>query len=169
LRDEGVRTADFFAGLAVEAWEHPVYAADPRWRTRDVLAHFVSAERAYLHYMRDSVAGGPGVPRDFDIDGFNAAQVRSLEGLAASELLAAFRAVRAETCAFVTSLRPDDLDRVGYHPWFGEESLRFLLKLIYRHPMLHLRDVRLAVQRGTPLPHGEGYASLASNENTGGP
>lgn len=168
LSDEGDKTAAFFGGLAPETWEAPVYSTGPGWHVRDVLAHFVSAERSYLHYMRETVAGGPGVPRDFDIDAFNAVQVRALSGQTPDQLLDAFRTVRRQTCDFVQTLGPFDLDRIGYHPWFGEESLRFLLKLIYRHPMLHVRDVRLAMETGGPVPDGEGYASFARDDDRGG-
>jgi uncharacterized protein (TIGR03083 family) len=168
LSSEGERTAAFFAGLASEMWEAPVYSTGPGWHVRDVLAHFVSAERGYLHYMRETVAGGPGVPRDFDIDAFNAVQVEALSAQTPEQLLEAFRTVRRQTCEFVQTLRPTDLDRIGYHPWFGEESLGFLLKLIYRHPMLHLRDARLALETGGPVPDGEGYASFARGDERGG-
>ena len=43
--------------------------------------------------------------------------------------------------------------------------MRFLLKLIYRHPMLHVRDVRLALETGAPVPDGEGYASFARDSS----
>jgi hypothetical protein len=114
--------------------------------------------------MREAVQGGPGVPRDFDIDAFNAAQVQALAGYTPAQLLEAFRDVRKQTCDFVATLLPEDLDRIGYHPWFGDESLYFLLKLIYRHPMLHLRDIRLAMETGAAVPHGEGYASMAGSD-----
>lgn len=168
LRHEGARTADFFADLPAEAWDHPVYASGPGWKVRQVLAHFVSAERGYLHYMQDAVGGGPGVPRDFDIDAFNAVQVEGLADLTPDELLEAFRAVRRATVEFVGGLQPADLDRIGYHPWFGDESMRFLLRLIYRHPMLHLRDVRLALEAGGPVPDGEGYARFARGSGGAG-
>jgi len=160
LDDEGDRTAGFFAGLAAENWEHPVYSTGPRWVVRQVLAHFVAAERAYLHYMRDVVSGGSGVPRDFDIDAFNAEQVEALSAEPPGRLLEAFRNVRRQTSEFVTTLQPADLERVGYHPWFGDESLQFLVRLIYRHPMLHVRDVRRALDLGRALPDGEGSPSL---------
>jgi hypothetical protein len=161
LLDEGRRTADYFAGLPAEAWDRPVYSTGPRWVVRQVLAHFVSAERGYLHDMRDAVAGGPGVPRDFDIDAFNSAQVALLSGSSPGDLLEAFREVRRQTSAFVGGLNSADLERIAYHPWFGDEDLGFLIRLIYRHPMLHVRDVRLALETGAAVPDGEGYASFA--------
>jgi uncharacterized damage-inducible protein DinB len=166
LTTEGEKTVDFFASLAPGAWEQPVYSSGPRWNVRQVLAHFVSAEQGYLRYMRDTLAGGPGVPRDFDIDAFNAAQVEQLSGMTPAHLLEALRIVRRETCAFVAGLQPEDLGRVGYHPWFGDESLAFLIRLIYRHPMLHIRDIRRALESGAPLPDGEGDASSARGQGS---
>jgi hypothetical protein len=163
LSTEGDKVAGYFAGLPPEAWDHPVYTTGPGWKVRQILAHFVTAERGYLHYMRDRVSGGPGVPRDFDIDAFNREQVERLAGLSDGELLSAFGDVRRETIAFVAGLKPQALELRGHHPWFGEESLGFLLRLIYRHPMLHLRDIRLALETGGPLPHGEGYARFSTD------
>ena len=142
-------------------WDRLVYTRGSQWAVRHILAHFVSAERAYLHYMRELLDGGRGVPRDFDIDAFNESQVLSLSPLPHAELVRSLRRARSETVAFVAGLSASDLDRRGYHPWFGETDLGFMLKLTYRHPMLHLRDVRQALQTGEPVPHGEGYARFA--------
>jgi len=160
---EGGKIADFFESLAAEDFDSRVYTSGSQWAVRHILAHFVSAERAYLHYMRDVVNGGAGVPRDFDIDAFNEVQVRALSSLPNDDLVKALSLARSETVAFVEGLSSPDLDRRGYHPWFGDTDLGFMLKLTYRHPMLHLRDIRQAIQTGAPLPHGEGYASFARN------
>ena len=161
LAAEGEKVAGFFAAFSPKDWERRVYTTGSQWAVRHILAHFVSAERAYLHNMRDVLNGGSGVPRDFDIDTFNEAEVPALGQRPAEELVQALRQARSDTVAFVAGLSPPDLDRRGYHPWFGDADLRFMLKLTYRHPMLHLRDVRQAVATGAPIPHGEGYSSFA--------
>lgn len=168
LEAEGEKTLTFFRRLAPQEWDQAVYTTGSAWRVRHVLAHFVSAERGTLRYMRQAVEGGPGVPRDFDIDAFNESEVPRLTELPDAELLAAFRQARLETAEFVGGLTSSDLDRRGYHPWFGDADLRFMLKLTYRHPMLHLRDVRQALDTGAPLPHGEGYTSFARSDSTPG-
>src|SRR3990170_1570846 len=122
LSDEGEKTADFFAGLAPQAWEAPVYSTGPGWHVRQVLAHFVSAERSYLHYMRDTVNGGAGVPRDFDIDGFNAVQVEALSGLTPPQLIESFRDIRRGTCDFVASIKPLPPGSILFPPWFAAKS-----------------------------------------------
>lgn len=158
LIDEGRRVVETFTALPPAAWDQPVYTTDPGWRVRHILAHFVSSERTYLAYLRQAVAGGDGVPRDFDIDAFNRTEVPTLEPLPPPDLLAAFEQARAETVAFVSSLSPADLQRRGYHPWFGDADMLFILKLLYRHPMIHLRDVRQAVETGAPVPHNPAAA-----------
>jgi hypothetical protein len=80
--------------------------------------------------------------------------------------LAEFRQARQETVRFVGGLTDSDLDRRGYHPWFGDGDLRFLLKLLYRHPLLHLRDARQALDAGRALPHGEGYTRFSRSDST---
>jgi hypothetical protein len=40
--------------------------------------------------------------------------------------------------------------------------------LMYRHPMLHLRDVRQALASGNPLADGEGYTRFAGEPDSQG-
>ena len=168
LAAEGEKVAGFFEALSPDDWDRRVYTTGSQWAVRHILAHFVSAERAYLYFMRDVVGGGSGVPPDFDIDAFNESEVPNLGLRAPPELLRALRQARSETVVFVGGLSLPDLDRRGYHPWFGDADLRFMLKLTYRHPMLHVRDVRQALETGAPIPHGEGYSSFARDAGPGG-
>jgi hypothetical protein len=87
LKEEGRRTVAFFQSLAAADWDQSVYPGGSGWRVRDVLAHFVSAEAAYLRFLRDTISGGSGLPKDFDIDAFNAAEVTGLSTRPPEELL----------------------------------------------------------------------------------
>jgi uncharacterized protein (TIGR03083 family) len=151
LEEEGVKTAAFFESLSMEDLGRQVYVTGSGWRVHDLLAHFVSAERAYVEYLRLLLQGGRGVTADFDIDEFNESEVPRLSLRPTEELLGAFRRARAESVATVAALQPADLDRRGRHPWFGETDLRSVLKLLYRHPMIHLRDARRALKTGRPV------------------
>jgi hypothetical protein len=117
---------------------------------RQVLCHFVSAERAYVRNLRDLLSGGQGAPDDFVIDDFNAREVASMGDLAPADLIARFEATRAATVALVQGMDDSDLTREGRHPFFGWDRLEKFLKLIYRHTMLHERDIRRALQRHAP-------------------
>jgi hypothetical protein len=152
LIDEGRKTAEFFRSLAPADFQQKVYDAGPGWLARDILAHFVSAERTVVHYGREILAGGTGAPADFVIDEFNATQVAGLQDAPTASLIEQFDAARGATVELVKGMVDADLDRIGRHPWFGMVPLENMLKLVYRHNMLHERDIRKALETGQPAP-----------------
>lgn len=147
LMEKGRETATFFRSLTPEQWRTRIYSDGPQWDTRQVLCHFVSAERAYRRIFEDVMRGGEGAPEGFDIDRFNAHEVGRMDSLTPQELIAQFEAARAAVVAFVRRLDDADLDREGRHPFFGVDRLEKFLKLIYRHNMLHERDVRRVLEQ----------------------
>ncbi len=153
LQEEGRKTAAYFRTLGDADLAQRVYTTGPRWRVRDVLAHFVSAEQTITFYGQQVLASGSGAPDDLVIDEFNAIEVAGLRGVPAPVLLEQFEAARAATVAMAAQMSDSDFDRVGRHPWFGHVAFDQMLKLVYRHNMLHERDVRRALETGQPVPH----------------
>jgi uncharacterized protein (TIGR03083 family) len=145
LHEKGEETLGFFAGLAAEQWKAGVYSEGARWTVHAVLCHFVSAERAFVRLVRNVLAGGEGTPEGFDVDDFNAAQVEQLSTREPDELLDLFQEARREMVALVSGLDDSDLERVGRYPYLGVDKMERFLKLIYRHNMIHERDVRKAL------------------------
>jgi len=142
LAEQGAETTTFFRSLSPAQWEKPIYAGPPMWTPRHLLAHFLSAEQTYLKMIREVLDGGQGMPEGFDIDAFNARETAALEGLSRDELLAQFEAARAGVIALVRSMSDADLDREARHPFMGWDRVEKFLKLIYRHTMIHQRDMR---------------------------
>jgi hypothetical protein len=153
LQNEGRKTAAYFRSLRNGDFGQPVYTTGPNWRVRDVLAHFVSAEQKLHFYGREVLAGGLGAPEDFVIDEFNATQVAGLRDVLPGSLVKQFETARAATASMVAGMADADFDRIGRHPWFGQVALEQMLKLVYRHNMLHERDVRRALETGQPVAH----------------
>jgi uncharacterized protein (TIGR03083 family) len=145
LREKGEETLTYFAGLAPDQWQAEVYTEGARWTVHTVLCHFVSAERAFVRLVRNVLAGGEGTPEGFDIDAFNAAQVEQLSTRGPVDLLDQFRAARHEMVALVAGMDDSDLERMARHPYLGVDKMEQFLKLIYRHNMIHERDVRKAL------------------------
>ena len=150
---EGQKTVAYFRSLDESAYAQRVYTTGPNWRVREVLAHFVSAEETFGFYGRQILEGGEGAPEDFVLDEFNATQVAGLKDAQPADLIRQFETARAETITLVHGMSDSDLNRLGRHPWFGKVPLGQMLKLIYRHNMLHERDVRKALETGQPVPH----------------
>jgi uncharacterized damage-inducible protein DinB len=145
LKTEGDKTTVFFASLTDEQWKSEVYTEGETWTIRNVLAHYVTAEKGFVSIFAGIREGGPGVPADFEIDRYNASQQRKTRELNSAELLEQFKAVRAQMTAFVSSLTEADLAKRGRHPYLGQASLAEMIKMVYRHNQIHYRDVRKVV------------------------
>jgi uncharacterized protein (TIGR03083 family) len=142
LEREGERCLAFFSALPSSSWEAEIYTEGARWSVRQILAHFVVAERALRTLVERILAGGNGASEDFDIDRFNEAQVEKLEGETPASLLSAFQSERKRTLALLTSLDPSQITLKGRHPYFGMMTIQQLLKWAYQHAQVHLRDIR---------------------------
>jgi hypothetical protein len=142
LTEETASTLRFFEALDSNQWEYRIYSEGSQWTVRQILCHFVSAENGFLLLARDILKGGAGAPEDMDIDVFNETEVGAMAQRTPKDLLPEFQQLRAQTIELVSGMREEDFDLEGRHPFFGRSSLEKLLKLVYRHNMLHLRDVR---------------------------
>ncbi len=142
LKTEGEKTAAFFASLSDDQWQSTVYTEGATWTIRNVLAHYVTAERGFMKIFPSIRDGGPGAREDFDIDRYNASQQEKTRELTPQELLAQFQAVRAEMVAWVASLTEADLEKQGRHPFLGPTTLAEMIKMVYRHNQIHHRDLR---------------------------
>lgn len=145
MRREGQKTLEFFRSLPEESWEQPVYSDGAAWSVRRLLAHFVAAEAGMLALARNVLAGGGGVPEDFDLNAYNERKAAALDGEPIPALLAQFDALRRENADLVDGLSEDGLQRQGRHPWLGVVPLEEVFKLLYIHNQIHQRDVRSVV------------------------
>jgi hypothetical protein len=142
LRDEGDKLLTLFDGLTPEQWQTVVYTDSTTWTIKDVLAHQIAAEREFQFYGRDVLNGGQGAPEGLVINEFNNRSVAAQTDRTVEQLIEDFRSVRQDSIEFVTLIRADQFAREGRHPFFGKMTLEDLFKLIYRHNMLHVRDIR---------------------------
>ena len=139
---EGEKMTEFFRSLSDDQWRTEVYTEDAKWTIRNVLAHLVTAERAFVRLFEQIRLGGAGASEDFSIDRYNAAQQERTKALSAHELLAQYIAVRAEMVNWVKGLNDADLERIGRHPFLGVTTLHEMIKMVYRHNQIHHRDIR---------------------------
>lgn len=135
-----LKTREVFEALTREQWLTILYP-QPVWRVRDLLAHFVSAERHLLGLAQSVAEGGEGVPAGFDFDLFNAQEQKRLSGIAPDVLMNWLEEERQKTIRWTRSLNGEQLDRVGRHPALGEISVEAMLTAIYGHQLMHMRDL----------------------------
>jgi hypothetical protein len=154
LVEEGQKTVSFFQALSPTQWERVIYSQRPVWTAQHVLAHFVSAERALHSLIEDISTGGQGAPEGFDIDGFNLSEVADLVQLTTAELLEEFKAIRQANISLVRSIEQVALAQSGRHPFLGVVMLEDIIKMLYRHDQIHLRDMRRLLKPEAGEPAG---------------
>lgn len=145
LLAEGEKTAQFFRDLAPEAWDIAVYTEGATWTVLQVLAHFVASEDSMARLVRSIQSGGGGTPEGFDLDGYNTRKVANLQAASPAELLELFAERRRVTAAMTLAMSPEDLARTGRHPFLGVAPIADIVKLMYRHNGIHLRDIRKVI------------------------
>jgi uncharacterized protein (TIGR03083 family) len=145
LNSEGEKLLAMFRSLSESQWSAAVYTEGTTWTVRSILAHLVTAERGFVQLFEQIRRGGPGAPDDFSVDRFNELQQRRSQTLSTTELLEQFRSVRAEMSSWVSGLAPAELTLTGRHPFLGMTTLEEMIKMVYRHNQIHLRDMRKAL------------------------
>jgi hypothetical protein len=142
LKKEGGKVVAYFAALTDEEWNNKVYTDGDTWTVRNVLAHFVTSERGLHKLFKRVLEEGVGVSDDFSIDYYNARQQEKVKHLTPDELLEQFTDVRGDLVKWVSKRSQDDLAVEGRHPYMGQVNLGEMLKMIYLHNQLHIRDFR---------------------------
>lgn len=147
LESEGNTTLEFFNSLTPEQWDAPIYSEGPGWRVHNLLAHFTEVEGSISQLIRSIVAGGSGVPEDFDIDRWNAKHTGEISAQDRDWLLAEFSRRRRATVAMVRSLSDADLEKRGRHPALGVTEVKRMVRTMYLHIQGHQRDIKRALKK----------------------
>jgi uncharacterized damage-inducible protein DinB len=146
LQADGERLASFLAGLAESEWSTEVYTEGTTWTVRSILAHLMTAERAFVRLFDQIRLGGTGVSDDFSIDRYNASQQEKTQDRGRMDLLEEYKTARRQMVGLVGGLSNQDLEKQGRHPFLGVTTLREMVKMIYIHNQTHYRDVRRALR-----------------------
>jgi hypothetical protein len=142
LTKEGGKFVEFFSTLRDEDWDMEVYTEGEMWTLRNVLSHFVTSERGLVKLFETIRQGGAGSTDDFSIDRYNAAQQARTKNFTPVELLEQYKEVRANSVAWVSGLKDEELEIKGRHPFLGETVIREMIKMLYIHNQTHYRDVK---------------------------
>ena len=146
LKKEGEKVIAYFSALTDEQWQMEVYTEGDTWTVRNVLAHFVTSERGLHKLFKNVLKGGLGASDDFSIDYYNARQQEKTKDLSPDELLEQFTDVRGDLVKWASKRSQEDLAVEGRHPYLGQVNLGEMLKMIYLHNQLHIRDIRKMVE-----------------------
>ena len=149
LKIEGEKMVSIFGGIQDDQWNEQVYTEGTTWTIRNILSHFVTSERGLIKLFEQIRQGGAGAADDFSIDRYNAAMQERTKELSPQELLEQYKQVRANSVAWVSGLKEDELEIMGRHPFLQMTSIREMIKMLYIHNMTHYRDMKKAMKLNT--------------------
>ena len=142
LKNEGEKMVSIFNGVHDDQWSQEVYTEGATWTIRNILAHFVTAERGLVKLFEQIRQGGAGAADDFSIDRYNAAMQERTRDLSPQELLEQYKQVRANSVTWVSGLKENELEIIGRHPFLEITTIREMIKLLYIHNQTHYRDMK---------------------------
>jgi hypothetical protein len=145
LQEEGDKTIDLFSSFSRKEWAALVYFDKMEWQVKDLLAHFISAEKSFLLLFNNILESKQGALEEFSIDEFNNSQVLKMKNIEKEMLIELFRATRSQTINWLKVLPESDLEIIGNHPAMGEVKIIEMVKMIYLHNQMHMRDLRSAI------------------------
>ena len=142
LISEGEKTITFFKSISPHQWDIEVYTDGSHWHVRQVLAHIAMSEHSLCRLVEDIASGGPGTSLNFSLNEYNERKVSQVQEKQPDELIDLFWLNRLRTAQVTAALTPEDLARTGRHPYLGVAKLSDIIKIIYRHNQIHIRDLR---------------------------
>ena len=146
LKSEGDRFISIFSGLTDDQWNQEVYTEGTTWTIRNILSHFITSERGLIKLFEQIRQGGAGSADDFSIDRYNAAMQERTKNLLPQELLEQYKEIRANSIAWVSGLKEEELEISGRHPFLGQTVIREMIKMLYIHNLTHYRDMKKAMK-----------------------
>ena len=143
LANDAQKVVEIFEGLTPEEADLVLYTTDlDTWRVRDVLAHLTFAEQAFLEIFKDILNGGEGAKSDVIVDDYNFEKMQLYKPVPLRMISMEYRETRMNTLRFVEGLSGEDLAKTGFHPALGVTDLLEMIKMIYLHTQMHMRDVK---------------------------
>ena len=125
-------------------WARP--SPNEGWAVRELLAHLATAEAGFVKTFTRMAAGEGGVPDDFDIDRWNAGQLRRQTETGVEQLRTTLATAHREMLALLDRLDDTALDRRGRMSIGIEGNVEDGFRLCASHKRGHTADIEAALR-----------------------
>lgn len=145
FQEQGEKVINFVNSIPDGVLDKQLYDDGAQWTIRQTLVHLVESEESIPKLLNNILAGGEGVPSDFDLDRYNLSKVKRIGELGKDEIISRLTDLRKETIAFIKGLLEEQLEISGRHPFLGESTIQEMLRIMLVNSNGHLRDIRKAI------------------------
>ncbi|MEI7555662.1 DinB family protein [Candidatus Chlorohelix sp.] len=120
-------------------------SVNPGWTIYDMICHICGAEPGMEIIAQRILAGEQTMVEGFDINRFNAGQVKKRQGKVVVEMIEELNQSRIRMLALLDRATDEQLNLRGQHPAAGEIDLYGLYVVIYRHEREHTENIKEAL------------------------
>jgi uncharacterized protein (TIGR03083 family) len=143
LLDAQARLDAVLDRVGADGWSRP--SPNEGWAVRELLAHLATAEAGFVTTFTRMAAGQGGVPDDFDIDRWNAGQLRRQTEASVQQLREKLSSAHQQMLALLDGLDDALLDRRGRMSIGIEGNVEDGFRLCARHKRGHTADIESAL------------------------
>jgi hypothetical protein len=115
---------------------------DQGWTVIEILRHVQNSENGMVRNIQGILAGGEGVPKDFDLTRYNKRANEKMEGITFDQIKENMRMYRQNTLALLDTVKDEDWQREGRHPTLDVYTVKKIFEIIAGHPIAHLKSIR---------------------------
>ncbi len=123
------------------------------WSIKDHVAHLVAVEESVIHFahriLEEDCPISPLCHEvAFNQNAWNNREVAERAGYTWAEAVCALDAARTELLALLDHIAPQDLERTGAHPVWGDPvTLASVLRVPYRHERNHHLEIEALLEK----------------------
>jgi uncharacterized protein (TIGR03083 family) len=132
-----------FNGLTEAQFDLPT--SNEGWTVYDLAKHLAGAEGGMEAIAQRILQGHSGVHEGFDLERYNAGNIRRRTDKRIPELIEELNQSRTRMLQLLDSLTDEQLSLPGHHPYAGYIDLYGLFVVVYKHERMHTEEIRAAI------------------------
>lgn len=144
------RLLEIVGSMSGDDWNIKVQSDGDQWTALQMIRHLQDAHRGLTGQVKRVLAGGESVPRDFDVNRWNArAQTKAAEvAMTPEQALEALKQSHEDLLGIVDGLTDADLDRRAWQAFLQKEiTLEEFIRVIGTHEAGHAEEIAAAVKK----------------------
>jgi uncharacterized protein (TIGR03083 family) len=134
---------DVLNGLTEEQFDLPTN--NEGWTVYDLAKHLAGAEGGMEAIAHRILQGHTGVNEGFDLERYNAGNIRRRADKKIPELIEELGQSRIRMLQLLDSVTDEQLNLPGHHPYAGYLDLYGLFVVVYKHERMHIKEIQEAI------------------------
>jgi hypothetical protein len=128
-----------------DRWENQVYSEGANWNVRQIAIHLMVSDAGQNKSLKGIIAGGEGLPADFDLQLYNQRSVEKRAALTVDEARSGLANSFAERQVWLDTLDDAALNATGRDAALKMQTVEQFLLGMAEHERSHAKDIARAL------------------------